>query len=198
MKNKVIIIFLVLLIISGIAFFYYKKINTNDKVEIEKTVSQIKGFDYLLYDSDTKAYKDEFNILKKNLTSDEIDYNEYAKSIAKMFLIDLYDLNSKNNMYDVGGTQFIYPDSRENYSLNVTNTLYKYMEDKSTRKNVLPIVDSVDILSIENSSYKIEEDEYESYIIKAKINYEEDLGYDSEVEVILVKKDKYLYVVEKN
>ena len=45
-----------------------------------------------------------------------------------MFLIDLYNLDNKKNMYDVGGVIFVFPDARENYKLNVSNTLYKYMK----------------------------------------------------------------------
>ena len=34
--------------------------------------------------------------------------------------------------------------------------------------------------------------------LNLNIEYEEDLKYDSECEIIVIQKDKYLYIVEKN
>ena len=191
--------FVLLYLLGGVAYPYLRK-KYNKTTKQVKSSEQIKGFNYLLYDNDPKIYKEEFKILKENLESNNIDYSEYAKSISKMFIIDLYNLSGKKNMYDTGGLEFVYPDVQDNYQLNVTNTLYKYMEDNSdgNRKQVLPTVKKVELVSNEETKYKIGEDEYDGYKIKLIIEYVEDLGYDKEAEVILVKKDKYLYVVEKN
>ena len=117
-----------------------------------------------------------------------------------MFLIDLYNLSGKKNMYDVGGVEFVYPDNVDNYKLNVTNTLYKYMIDNSDgkREQVLPTVSGVNVTSDEETTFKIKDEEYDGYKLNLEISYVEDLGYDKVVELILVRKDKYLYVVEKN
>ena len=185
--------------LGGIVFCILKKNTTQTLTKVDKGI-QIKGFEYLLFDSQPKIYKDEFEILKNNLESDSIDYNEYAKSICKMFLIDLYTINNKKNMYDVGGVGFVYPDARDNYKLNVTNTLYKYVKNNvdNKRDQELPEVKSVLIDSIDENKFNIGETEYDGYKVIANIEYTKDLGYDTNVEIIIIKKDKYLYIVEKN
>ena len=103
-------------------------------------------------------------------------------------------------MYDIGGVEFVWPDIVDNYKLNVSNTLYKYMVDNSNgeRTQELPEVSNVDIKDITENEYTIGEEKYEGYKVKADISYVKDLEYDKEAEIILVKKDKYLYIVEKN
>lgn len=198
------------LIICSIAFLYFVGgivyINLdrgNSSVKSNKNVDKgisIKDFDYILYEDDIDIYKDEFKKLKKNLESSNINYTEYAESVSKMFVMDLYSLEAKKNMYDVGGIQFVYPDIRDNYKLNVSNTLYKYMKDNSDgkREQVLPMVKSVNIKNEDETKYKIGEEEFDGYKINLDIEYVKDLEYDKSAEIILVKKDKYLYIVEKN
>lgn len=198
------------LIISSIALLYFiggivyinldrNSGNVKNNKNVDKGIS-IKGFDYILYEDDIDIYKDEFKKLKKNLESSNINYTEYAESISKMFVMDLYSLEAKKNMYDVGGVQFVYPDIRDNYKLNVTNTLYKYMKDNSDgkREQDLPMVKSVSIKNEDETKYKIGEEEFDGYKINLDIEYVKDLEYDKSAEIILVKKDKYLYIVEKN
>lgn len=198
------------LIISSIALLYFiggivymnldrDSGNVKNNKNVDKGIS-IKGFDYILYEDDIDIYKDEFKKLKKNLESSNINYTEYAESISKMFVMDLYSLEAKKNMYDVGGVQFVYPDIRDNYKLNVTNTLYKYMKDNSDgkREQDLPMVKSVSIKNEDETKYKIGQEEFDGYKINLDIEYVKDLEYDKSAEIILVKKDKYLYIVEKN
>lgn len=198
------------LIICSIALLYFiggivyvnldrGNISVKNNNNVDKGIS-VKGFDYILYEDDIDIYKDEFKKLKKNLESSNINYTEYAESISKMFVMDLYSLEAKKNMYDVGGVQFVYPDIRDNYKLNVTNTLYKYMKDNSDgkREQDLPMVKSVNIKNEDETKYKIGEEEFDGYKINLDIEYVKDLEYDKSAEIILVKKDKYLYIVEKN
>ena len=198
------------LIISSIALLYFiggivyinldrDSGNVKNNKNLDKGIS-IKGFDYILYEDDIDIYKDEFKRLKKNLESSNINYTEYAESISKMFVMDLYSLEAKKNMYDVGGVQFVYTDIRDNYKLNVSNTLYKYMKDNSDgkREQDLPMVKSVSIKNEDETKYKIGEEEFDGYKINLDIEYVKDLEYDKSAEIILVKKDKYLYIVEKN
>lgn len=204
-KNKkfwLIICSIVLLyFIGGIVYINLDRDSSSVKnnKNLDKGIS-IKGFDYILYEDDVDIYKDEFKKLKKNLESSNINYTEYAESISKMFVMDLYSLDAKKNMYDVGGVQFVYPDIRDNYKLNVTNTLYKYMKDNSDgkREQDLPMVKSVSIKNEDETKYKIGEEEFDGYKINLDIEYVKDLEYDKSAEIILVKKDKYLYIVEKN
>lgn len=199
--KKILLIICIVVLIYFIGGIFYS--NKPKKKTVKKEVKQsltIKGFNYILYEDDLDIYKSEFKLLKKNLENKEIDYEEYAKSISKMFIISLYSLDTKDNMYDVGGVEFIYPDYVENYKLNVQNTLYKYMKDNSDNKRnqILPIVSKVTVDSIEPTKFTFNDKSYDGYKIKSKIEYVEDLGYDKEAEIILVRDDKYLYIVEKN
>lgn len=204
MKNKkiglILCIILFIYFIGGIVYSFSGASKKNNKNNNEKSIMQIKGYDYICLENESKLYKDEFKKLKNNLESDNIDYKEYAYSISKLFVIDLYTLNNKKNMYDVGGANFVYPLARDNYKLNVENTLYKYMEDNSDgdRKQKLPEVSNVTIVSDEEIEYEIGEEKFEAYKINIDITYVKDLKYDKKAEIILVKEDKYLYVVEKN
>ena len=200
-KKKVIIIILICLIIlaaGGLVAYktFYKE---EAKIKTAKKLDSIKGFDYHLEDRDTELYKKEFKQLKANLESSTIDYEAYAKSIAKMYIIDLYTLDNKINKYDVGGTEFIHPDALENYELNVKDTLYKYIADNSSsdRTQELPEVKDIAIKSFEESQFKIGDDETDSYEVTLNWTYVKDLKYDTDAVVIIVKKDKKLYVVEQ-
>ena len=119
-----------------------------------------------------------------------------------MFIIDLYTIKNKINKYDVGGIDFIYKSAKENYITNVTDTLYKYVEDdtKGEREQQLPAVKSIEIESFKKGKFKVnsEKKEYESYNVKLNWTYSIDLGYDKTGEVIIINKDNKLYVVEKN
>lgn len=202
-KKKIGIVVCSILLIYFLGGIFYNifvdRSDTKKKNNVNNSV-QIKGFEYLSNDSDTDLFKNEFKKLKNNLESSNINYNEYALSISKMFIIDLYTLNNKNNMYDVGGVQFVYPEARDNFKLNVENTLYKYMEDNSDgkREQELPEVSNVEVTSDEVYEYTIGEEKYEGYKINLDISYVKDLEYDAKAELILVKVDKYLYIVEKN
>lgn len=185
--------------IGGIVYNFAFKDDKSNKKILDNSIT-IKGFDYILYEDDLDIYKEEFKKLKTNLESEVIDYKEYAYSISKMFIIDLYSLDNKLNKYDVGGICFVYPDVKENYRLNVENTLNKYIKDNSDgdREQELPEVKSVTIDSDEETKFSIGEDEFDAYKVKLSIEYVNDLEYDSEAELIIVRSDKYLYVVEKN
>lgn len=198
--KKIILIIVSILIIMALLLVSYKMFNPSDKDKREiKKVDTIKGFDYHLEDRDTKIYKEEFAKLKKNLESKNINYDEYANSIAKMFIIDLYTINNKVNKYDIGGTEFVYPDALENYNVNAKDTLYKYVIDNSDNKRnqKLPEVKSIKDISAKKSTFKIDENEVESYEITLNWDYVEDLGYDEEALIEIVKKENKLYIVEK-
>ena len=202
-KKKIWIVVCSILLIYFLGGIFYnifvERSDTKKNNNVNNSV-QIKGFEYLCEEDAPEIFKTEFKELKKNLESSSINYNEYALSISKMFIIDLYTLNNKNNMYDVGGVQFVYPEARDNFKLNVENTLYKYMEDNSDgkREQDLPEVSDVEVTSDEVYEYTIGEEKYEGYKINLDISYVKDLEYDAKAELILVKVDKYLYIVEKN
>ncbi len=200
MKKKILLfIFIIILVyaIGGIIFWF---LNRKPEVVRISNLDSISGYNYNLKSNDKELYKSEFKILKKNLESNEINKEEYAKSISKMFIIDLYTLNNKINKYEIGGEQFVYPDAVENFKLNVQNTIYKYLEDNSNnfRKQELPEVSNVTINNIENIDYTIKDQTFKGYKVKLSWEYVKDLGYDKEGELILVTIDKNIYIVEKN
>ena len=190
MKRWIAIIIVGILLIGCGTLVYFKLFNTttNTKIKAEKPLETIKGFDYKLQKRDKSLYKNEFLNLKKILESKEIDYEKYAESISKLFIIDLYTIDNKVNKYDVGGTEFVYPDVLDNYKLNVNDD----------RTQNLPIVKSINVTNFKNTTYKLNNEEIDAYEISLKWTYKEDLKYDNKGTLILVKKDKYLYIVEKN
>lgn len=200
----VIIVIIILAIVGAVLFFYLKNKNKPVVEESKEAVilNSIDKYNISLSDLDSALYKKEYEELKKNLESEKIDYEEYAKSIAKMFIIDLYSLKTKINKYDVGGVEFVYEPIVENYKLNVEDTLYKYMEDNSKGKRVqtLPMVKSIKVASIKANKYKInsEDKTYDGYKVKLTWDYETNLGYDDEAEIIIIKVEDQLKIVEKN
>lgn len=203
--KSIIFVMVVVIVVSLIGIGSYFILLSNDNNEIKenkKSIDEIKIYNLRLNESDSEEFKSEFNNLKTILSKSEIDSEEYALSVAKLFVIDLYTMDSKINKYDVGGSELVLSSFKDNYMLNVTNTLYNYMNDNTDgkRKQNLPHVSKVDVIKSDTKEYTINGDNtpYNSYVYNMKITYKYDLGYDSEVEVIVVNKDNFMYVVEKN
>ncbi|MDD4706430.1 MAG: hypothetical protein PHS24_04395 [Bacilli bacterium] len=197
MKKKLMIALLLLVLLysaGGITYFY---LNKSSKPVI-KNISAIKNYPYTLKSNATPLMKNEFKILKDNLESNNIDEESYASSIAKLFIIDLYTITNKINKYDIE-TQYIYPDAIDNYKLNVTNTLYKFVEsnEKGNRTQKLPEVSQVIIEKQEPIEYEINNEKFIGYKINVSINYVEALDYDSTSEITVIKKDNIYYIAEK-
>lgn len=186
------IIILIVIIVGILTLKFYKSLNTREI----KVIDTVENFDYALEARDTVLYKNIHRELKNNLESDEINYDEYAKEIAKLFIVDLFTLDNKLSPYDVGGLEFVYPDVLDNYKLNVEDTLYKHIETDSKRKQKLPIVSSIDVDDFTKDEYVIDKDTYPSYVVKLNWSYEHDYGYDTYAAVTLILKDEKVYVVE--
>lgn len=206
-RTRIILFTLVIVVVIGLigvsAYFILREKNDSEKVDNSKTnVKVIEGYGITLDDLDSEKYKTEFEILKKNLESGNIDYNAYAESVAKMFVIDLYTIKNKVNKYDVGGIELVLPEAKDNYVTNVTDTIYNYVEDNSNgkRNQQLPVVSDVKITNVEKKEFKVNvlNQNYEAYVFKVDISYVNDYGYDKSAEIIVIKKDDFMYVVEKN
>ncbi len=195
-KYKVILKLIILIIIIILAILLFKNWRNIKGSKETKVIDTIDSFNYTLDDRDTKLMKDNYNELKSILKEKEINEEEYAKVIAKLFIIDLFTLDNKNNKYDVGGIEYVYPKVLDNFKLNVENTLYKTLPIKSNRKSNYPIVKTIDVVEIKEDSYKLNDQEYSSYIVTLAWDYEKDLGYDTKAKVTLIKEDNYYYVVE--
>ena len=114
---------------------------------------------------------------------------KYATEVARMFVIDLYTLDTKVNKYDVGGIEYFYKDKRDMYSQKVIDTLYKTMIDNSygDRKQTLPEVKSIETVSTEETKYLLGKEVVDGYLVKVTWTYKEDLGYDDEGSIIVVR-----------
>ena len=195
-KLGLILIAILIFLILVITIIFLLK--GDKKVEKTKVVDSIDNFSYTLDDRDTKLMKETYNELKDILNKDQIDYEAYAKTLAKLFVIDLFTMNNKINKYDVGSTEYVYPESVDNFKLNVEDTIYKSMEDNSDgkRKQDLPEVISVDASNIEEVEFEIKEEIEKVYEVKLTWEYEKDLGYDDNATIKLLNVDDKLYVVE--
>lgn len=188
-----VILFLIILVtIIYLAITFMPKAKIRDYKEIDK----IEGYSYVLEDRDTSLMQENFAKLKEVLKEKEVDYKLYAEYLSKLFITDLFTLDNKDSKYDVGGTNYVFPSVLENYELNVTDTLYKYLESKENRqKEKYPIVSNINLLSIEEGKYTYNKNEYKSYIVNLEWSYEKDLGYYTKGEVVLIENDSHLYVV---
>ena len=205
-----IILFIILLIVFKLGS-YFKKDATYGVVD------NISEYNYTLDNRDTKLMSKEFNNLKNILKQDEINYEEYAKSISKLFIIDLFTINNKENKYDVGSLEYVYPKVVDNFKLHVEDTLYKYITEDNKEK--YPIVKEIVGSNIEDTTYTYEKKEYpevkkitgntvsdttytyqkedfEAYKVIVTWDYSKDLGYYTKGELILIKEDNKLYVVQ--
>lgn len=197
--KRILIIILIVVLLAIISFVIYKiLLNNKTEEEIVNVVDSISEYGYNLDDRDTELMKSTYEELKNILNSDEIDYELYASALARLFVIDLFTMDNKINKYDVGGSEYVYPDALENFKLNVEDTLYKHMENNSSgkRKQELPEVSSIEVLSNETDEYTIGENSFDSYIVNLSWQYVSDLGYDNNALITLINLDNKLYVVE--
>ena len=199
LKKKVIvlivlIIILILLITGGLI---YKNLSKDSNGKPTKVLDEIPEYGYVLKDSAPKIYKDLFKKLMDVLKEENVDYDEYAKLISQMAVIDFYNLDNKTSKNDVGGTQFIRSENVDNFVLEASETVYKYVEQNldGKRKQQLPVVTSSEIKDLKKEKYKYKDiKDDEAYNVKVSIDYKEDLGYPKEVEVKLLHTDKKLEI----
>lgn len=192
-KKRVIVIFLSLLVIILLAvgcWFLFFKEGSKDVIEV-KELDNLVDYDYVLTDRDTKYYKKEFEELKKILNQDEVDEEKYVTQVAKMFTIDLYTISTKVNKYDVGGVEFYYSDQKEMFEQKVMDTIYSTLLDDTfgDRKQELPEVSSVEVVSVEQTTYLLGENKVDGYLVKVKMSYVKNMGYDTEASLVICKEE---------
>lgn len=195
MKKKIIIFILILAFLYSLGGIAYNIFVDKDLVE-DNIIETIENYPYTLKDNATEYIKEEFYILKENLESVAINDKEFSYSVAKLFIISLYTIDNKINKYDIE-LDYVYPESLDNYKLNVTDTLHKYVENKENQTIKLPVVSNIIKNSEEEITFEIEEKEYSGYEYDLSIEYEKDLDYDKDVIVTVIKVDNLYYVVSK-
>ena len=191
------ILIIMLLILAGVGVLYFSKKETKKEIPVVKQEDAIKEYNYTIKETDSKLKKEKFKELKEILNSSSIDNESYAKKLAEIFVVDVYDLNSKTNKYDVGGLEYVLEDEKEHLKLVLQDSLYNNLKDNfdNNRKQQLPVVKEATASSINTDTYIYKNNSYDAYIIKVLIDYKEDLGYDKNVSVKIIKKDNKLFVV---
>ena len=166
---------------------------------IKNKLDALELYGYTLDDLDTEVYKNYFNELKTILNEEEINEEEYAKIIVKLFVTDFYTLDNKISSSDIGGTEYIHPDMIDNFKMNAGDTIYNHVKTNinGDRDQKLPSVKSVEINSIEEETYTYNENDYDGYKVSATWDYNENLGYEKEGIFYIIKVDNKLYIVEK-
>ena len=190
----VLIIFLLVTGIVGVLYFT----RHDDKKEIVKQEDVIKDYNYSLKEHDSNLKKEKFKELKNILSNSPINYDEYAKKLAEIFVVDVYDLNSKVNKYDVGGLEYVLEEKKDTLKLILQDSLYGNLKDNSNnnRQQDLPVI--LKALSEEPTTdkYTYSNTSYDAYVVNVLIDYEKDLGYDKNVQIKMIKKDSKLFVVQ--
>ena len=193
-----IVILIVLVTIIGVSKVFFKKENSKKPENKTSIISNITDFGYTLDDRDTKYMKDTWKELEKILKEKEIDYDQYAESLAKLFIIDLYTLNNKINKYDVGSLEYILSDKQEMFKTKVMDTIYNDLIDNTYNDRVqeLPEITNIEIINNEKTEITLNDQKIPSYKITMKYEYEKDLKYDKEGTVYLVQEDNKLAVAQ--
>lgn len=197
LKKKVvaliILIIVLILLIAGLIIYR----NLTPEKQTAKVVDSIPEYGYTLESNEPKIYKDLFKELVKVLNEENVDYDKYAELISQMFAIDFYNLNNKDSKNDVGGLQFVYENKVDNFSLQASDTVYKYIKNNFDNKRTqeLPEVVNSELISLDNESYKYKDiNDEKAYIIKIKLSYKEDLEYPENLTIKLLHNDKKLEV----
>lgn len=190
-----------LLLITGILVFGIYKDTFGSNVEGVEIVDTIDKYGYQLSENHTDYYKDLFNELKDLLSKEDYSDSEYVELVAKMFVADFYDLNSKLNKNDIGGYQFVYEGYQDTFKrfASDVNGVYYYVENNiyGDRKQDLPVIKEVSIESINNVPYAYGSiSDTDAYSVTVSITYKKDLGYPKSVDLILIHSNDKIEVVE--
>ena len=201
-KNKLfyfvmISLILVVIIVIGVKFTFEFLVKDDKNVVTKKELDSLELYGYTLDDYDSALYKEYFNDLKSTLNSEEVNYEDYAKEIVKLFVIDFYTLDNKLTSSDIGGVEFIPSDMVENFKMHAGDTMYNHVKTNiyGDRVQELPIVKRVDVTNLESITYTYKDKEYSGYKVSASWEYQEDLGYKNSEVFTLIKDNNKLYIV---
>lgn len=194
--------FIAIVIIVGVGIITYSAVMKKDNVAEVKVLKEIKEYGYKLKDNKSEAYKKLFAKLEEELKKDSVDEEKYAKLISEMFILDFYSLDEKVAKTDVGGTDFIYQESLNDFLENAENTLYKYVESNiyKQRKQDLPIVEKVTVESVKNETFAYgEKNDDDAFIVEVSWTYKDKnkaKGYQDSATLTFIHNGKRLDLVE--
>ena len=155
-------------------------------------------YGYSLKERDTSIFKSNFKDLEKALNENPINYQEYAKLVSKLFIIDVFTLNNKVTGTDIGGLDYVYKGLRENFKENMGNTLYKNVKSNldGKRKQNLPEVATIDVTDVFETKYTYKKTEYPAYLVTLKWTYTKENSYQKSIKLTLINDKDILYVVK--
>lgn len=186
------IIRIIMLVVIALIAIYAIFVAIPSKKNKDEGIENINN-KYILYKRDSSLYKENFEKLRTILETSPVDNKEYAETIVKLFVIDFYTLDNKNDNTDIGGLQYVHSNLKDNLVLNASSTMYKYI--KTTKE--LPRVKSITSVDTKETSYKISDKDYSAYAITINWEYDKDLGYEKQGTFIVVNDNGDLSIVEK-
>lgn len=202
---KVTILISIILIILGIIIYIIYSKSNKEKEKIETVIKEELESDtykYYINSSAGNYEKEVFEELKKVLSKEEINEEEYATSLAKVFISNLFTLNSKNNSSDISSSQYVYSSYQETYKTIIKDTIYSSIELNLNGERIqeLPEVSNVEIKSIERTKFFLNREiiDEQAFDIKVNISYVKDLGYPKEYNIVLVKNNDLLEVAKSS
>lgn len=183
---------IVMLVVIALIAIYAIFVAIPSKKNKDEGIENINN-KYILYKRDSNLYKENFEKLRTILETSPVDNKEYAETIVKLFVIDFYTLDNKDDNTDIGGLQYVHSNLKDNLVLNASSTMYKYI--KTTKE--LPKVKSITSVDTRETSYKISDKDYSAYAITINWEYDKDLGYEKQGTFIVVNDNGDLSIVEK-
>ena len=186
------IIRIIMLVVVALIAIYAIFVAIPSKKNKDEGIENINN-KYILYKRDSSLYKENFEKLRTILETSPVDNKEYAETIVKLFVIDFYTLDNKNDNTDIGGLQYVHSNLKDNLVLNASSTMYKYI--KTTKE--LPKVKSITSVDSRETTYKINDNDYSAYAITINWEYDKDLGYEKQGTFIVVNDNGNLSIVEK-
>ena len=186
------IIRIIMLVVVALIAIYAIFVAIPSKKNKDEGIENINN-KYILYKRDSSLYKENFEKLRTILETSPVDNKEYAETIVKLFVIDFYTLDNKNDNTDIGGLQYVHSNLKDNLVLNASSTMYKYI--KTTKE--LPKVKSITSVDTRETTYNINDKDYSAYAITINWEYDKDLGYEKQGTFIVVNDNENLSIVEK-
>lgn len=188
------ILFIILLVIGIVKILFLGKKTINVEV-----VDKIDNYNYTLNSNATDYYKGLFNELSNLLKNDDFDEKSYTELVSKLFITDVYTLDNKLNKNDIGGTEYVYSNFKDDFNMIAQSTIYKNIKNNMYNDRVqdLPIVKEVIINSIDNDDFEYEKNVFENaYYVDVSVNYESDLGYPTNISLVIIKNNDKLEVAK--
>ena len=193
----IISVLLVVFIGLGVLKMFYNPEKENTDVNVSNIVSSIADYGYTLDDRDTPYMQETFKELEEILNSSEVDYDAYAEVLAKLFVIDFYTLDNKINKYDIGSLEYIASSVVDMFKQKAIDTIYRDIIDNTYKDRIqdLPEITNVNVLKVEEATYTLNDEELPAVKIEMEYEYKEDLGYDNNGTVYMIRNANKLEIV---